>query len=96
MGDVTKAFFELDQKIRPGHGDTDRIAFLTKKVPDKCRFWKSDKNICPRMTYDTLQELLDDLDVIECFEQPGRKPHIGEMTKKQMDLYTKLGIEVPT
>ena len=44
----------------------------------------------------TLQELLDDLDVIECFEHPGHKPHIGEITKKQMDLYKKLGVDTPT
>ena len=44
----------------------------------------------------TLQELLDDLDVIECFEQPGHKPHVGEITKKQMDLYAKLGVDTAT
>jgi len=43
----------------------------------------------------TLQELLDDLDVIEYFEQLGRKSHIGEITKKQMNLYVKLGVETP-
>jgi exonuclease V gamma subunit len=44
----------------------------------------------------TLQELLDELDVIERFEQPGRKHRIGEMTKKQMSLYEYLGVAVPT
>ena len=44
----------------------------------------------------TLHEMLDDLDVIECFEQPGRRSHVGEMTKKQMDLYTLLGVDAPS
>lgn len=30
----------------------------------------------------TMQELLDELDVIERFEQPGHKHHPGEITKK--------------
>lgn len=44
----------------------------------------------------TMQELLDELDVIECFEQPGRKYHMGEMTKKQLELYKVFGVESPT
>lgn len=44
----------------------------------------------------TMQELLDELDVIECFEQPGRKHHIGEMTKKQLELFKVFGVEAPT
>lgn len=44
----------------------------------------------------TFHELLDDLDVIECFEQPGHTARVGEMTKKQKDLYTVLGVAIPT
>jgi len=44
----------------------------------------------------TLQELLDELDVIESFEQPGHKPRIGEITQKQAQLYAFLGIQCPT
>jgi transposase len=43
----------------------------------------------------TLQEVLDDLDVIECFEAPGQRLMVGEMTKRQMELYTKLGVTAP-
>jgi hypothetical protein len=43
-----------------------------------------------------MQELLDELDVIECFEQPERDLRISEMTKKQSDLYRELGVEPPT
>lgn len=44
----------------------------------------------------TMQELLDELDIIERFEQPGRRHRIGEITKKQMNLYQCLGVGIPT
>ncbi len=43
----------------------------------------------------TLPSLLDKLDVIECFEQPGRTLRIGEMVEKQEDLYHALGVKPP-
>ena len=43
----------------------------------------------------TIRELLDELDIIERFEQPGKKYHIGEMTKKQLELY-EFGVEPPS
>ena len=30
----------------------------------------------------TLGELLDELDVVKKFEQPGHKPRVGEITQK--------------
>lgn len=44
----------------------------------------------------TLQGVLDKLDVIECFENPGQDLRVGELLEKQKDLYVKLGIEPPT
>ena len=44
----------------------------------------------------TLHEILDDLDVIECFELPGKAAVVGEMTKKQKGLFASLGVGVPT
>lgn len=44
----------------------------------------------------TLQEILDDLDIIECFEVTGQQLQIGETTQRQLDLYTKLGVTPPT
>ena len=44
----------------------------------------------------TMQQLLDELDVIECFEQPGCAMRIGEITKKQEALYHKLDVVPPT
>lgn len=44
----------------------------------------------------TMQELLDELEVIEAFEQPGSALRVGEVTKKQEELYRALGITPPT
>jgi len=52
----------------------------------------SEKNLSKNYT---LQELLDELDVIERFDQPGRKSRVGEMTKKQMELYTLFEVATP-
>jgi transposase len=43
----------------------------------------------------TMQEVLDELDLIECFEQQGRPLRVGEVTNKQKGLYIDLGIEPP-
>jgi len=44
----------------------------------------------------TMQELLDQIDLIECFEQEGRAARYGEVIKKQADIYEALGITTPT
>lgn len=44
----------------------------------------------------TLQGLLDQLDVIECFGRPGKDLRVGEITKKQQELYTTLGVDPPS
>ena len=43
----------------------------------------------------TIGTLLDTLDVIECFEAPGKKMRVGEMLNKQKEIYTRLGVEPP-
>jgi transposase len=43
----------------------------------------------------TLQEVLDEMDIIECFEIPGQQLQVGETTKHQMDLYAKFGVPPP-
>ena len=40
----------------------------------------------------TLQGLLDELDIIERFTQPGKTAIIGEVTKKQEKLFQQLGV----
>jgi transposase len=43
----------------------------------------------------TIGTLFDKLDVIECFEVPGHRLRVGEVLKKQRDIYAALGIEPP-
>ena len=40
----------------------------------------------------TMHELLDELDVIECFTEPGKSPVQGEVLKKQEELYRQMGV----
>ena len=42
-----------------------------------------------------MQQVLDKLDVIECFENPGDALHVSEVLKKQHDLYEKHGAAPP-
>jgi transposase len=43
----------------------------------------------------TMQEMLDLIDLIECFEQKGKSDRYGEIVKKQLDIYDALGIKSP-
>ncbi len=43
----------------------------------------------------TMQEVLDELDIIECFEVPGQQLKVGEITNRQMDFCTQLGVMPP-
>ena len=61
------------------------MSYLKKKMSEKNLFQKY-----------TLQELLDELDVIEAFENPGNALQIGEVTKKQEELYKSLKVKPPT
>ena len=60
------------------------LSYITKKMQEKNLF-KSH----------TLQEVLDELDVVECFAVPGRQLQIGETTKRQAELYTHMGVIPP-
>lgn len=44
----------------------------------------------------TMQQLLDKLDVIECFENPGYALQVGEILNKQKEIYEALEVQVPT
>ena len=43
----------------------------------------------------TMHELLDELDIIECFGYPDNRVQFGKITKKQQSLYAALGVEAP-
>ena len=44
----------------------------------------------------TMQQLLDKLDVLECFEDESHKLRIGELLNKQAEIYETLGVALPT
>lgn len=44
----------------------------------------------------TMQQLLDKLDVLECYEDEKRALRIGELLDKQADIYRTLGVALPT
>lgn len=60
------------------------LSHITKKMQEQHLFKKY-----------TLQEVLDELDLIECFEIPGQKLTVGEITSQQRDLYTLMGVDPP-
>jgi len=43
-----------------------------------------------------MQSLLDEIDVIEYYQQPGRAHHLSEITEKQRKLYELMDIYAPT
>ena len=57
------------------------LSYIQKKMDEKGLFGKY-----------TMHELLDELDVIECFTEPGKAPIQGEVLKKQEQLYLDMGV----
>lgn len=60
------------------------LSYIRKRMMDRKLFGKY-----------TLQGLLDELDVIECFRHPGKEPYIGEMLAKQRQIYLDMDVPVP-
>ena len=44
----------------------------------------------------TMQQLLDKLDLIECFEDKGHKLRVGEILSAQKKIYEQLDVAIPT
>ena len=61
------------------------LSYLKKKMQDGNLFKKY-----------TMHELLDEMDILECFEYPGYDLRVGEATKKQIEIYEAMGIKPPT
>jgi transposase len=60
------------------------MSFIKKKMQEAGMF----------RTY-TMQEMLDQIDLIERFDMKGRAPRYGEITKKQREIYETLGFNPP-
>ena len=57
------------------------LSYIQKRMDEKGLF----------STY-TMHELLDELDVIECFMEPGKAPIQGEVLKKQEQIYRDMEV----
>ncbi len=60
------------------------LSYIKKQMQEKELFGKF-----------TLQELLDEFDIIECYEQPGRELRVGEVTQKQIQLFEDMDVPLP-
>jgi len=60
------------------------LSYIKKQMQDKNMFKQH-----------TMQEVLDEFDIIECFEQPGRQLRLGEITQRQIGLFKDMDIEPP-
>lgn len=99
---VEKAFCNLKDRLnfnRPGVSSDKNldgklfVEFLALIYLSYIKKQMQDKNLFKNHT---MQEILDEIDLIECFENKGRKIRIGEVTKKQVDIFNDLGIEPPS
>lgn len=61
------------------------LSYIRKKMIEKELFKKY-----------TLQGLLDEVDVIECFIHPNKDTYIGEMLEKQKQIYLDMDIPIPS
>ena len=61
------------------------LSYIRKKMIEKELFKKY-----------TLQGLLDEVDVIECFIHPNKDTYIGEMLEKQKQIYLGMDIPIPS
>ena len=69
------------------------VVFLALMLISQIRKRMRQKEIGKKYTF---QELLDELDIIECFEQSGHELRVGEVTQRQLELYEALEVPPPT
>ena len=79
---LTSSELSLDGKLFVEFVALIYLSCLKKKMEDARLFPKY-----------TMHELLDELDVIECFTEPGKALAVGEVLAKQEKLYRELGVK---
>jgi len=98
---VEKAFGNLKERLglrRPGVSTEAHlqgkifVQYLALIILSKIQKSMRDKKLYGDYT---LYSLLDELDVIEYYEHPGKVGHWGEITKKQQALYESLEVQAP-
>jgi len=79
---LTSSELALDGKLFVEFVALIYLSYIKKKMTDAGLFSQY-----------TMHELLDELDVIECFTEPGKKLIQGEVLTKQEQLYRDLGVK---
>ena len=74
----------LDGKLFVGYVALIILAYIKRQMQKKKLF----------KTY-TISQLLDKLDLIECFNYPGRKLQVGEVLEKQKQIYLDMEVKPP-
>ena len=74
----------LDGKLFVGFVGLIYLAYIKRQMQEKGLF----------KTY-TISELLDKIDLIECFKYPDRKLQIGEILEKQKQIFIDLDVKLP-
>lgn len=78
---LTSSESSLDGKLFVEFVALIYLSYIKKKMEDAGLFSKY-----------TMQQLLDELDVIECYVEPGKAPIQGEVLTKQEEIYRKLEV----
>jgi transposase len=60
------------------------LSYIKKRMTDKNLF-----------KHYTLQGLLDEVDMIECFTEPGKALFVGEILQKQRQIYRDMDVPAP-
>lgn len=69
------------------------VQFVALELMSYIKKKMDDTGLCKNYT---MQSLLDELDIIEYYQQPGKTHHLSEITEKQRKLYEDLDIKMPT
>ncbi|MCI5566573.1 MAG: hypothetical protein PUI81_03120 [Veillonellaceae bacterium] len=68
------------------------IQFVTLMYLSYIKKKMDENNLFPNFT---MQSLLDELDIIETYKQPGNGSHLSEMAVKQVGLYMAMDVGIP-
>jgi Transposase len=99
---IEKAFENIKDRLgfRRMHVSSDRsldgkmfVEFIALSIMSDMMRRMQDASLFKKYT---MTEMLDKIDLIECFEQEGKERWYGEMTEQQYEIYRDLGIDPPT
>jgi len=96
---IEKAFWNIKERLKlrriliSSESSLEGKLFVEFVAPIYLSYIKKKMEEAGLFSRYTMQELLDELDVIECFQEPGKAPIQGEVLKRQEQIYRDLGVE---